>query len=141
MLVAKYWAKWMRHKLIWLVKSSGFVPTKARTNIKWVIKSRKSKNSQYNGKWRTNNFLQNTTLKTKNSLKIPKGYSEAANRRTDNAIAKKKKVKKTNNSLHNTTQKTTDCGTRTPLTMLGTQEQRMSCHRTNSFSRRRMLNR
>jgi hypothetical protein len=38
----------------------------------------------------------------KKSLKIPKGYSESVNRRrTDNAIAKRKKYKRTNNDLQN----------------------------------------
>jgi hypothetical protein len=42
--------------------------------------------------------------------------SKAVNRiRTDNAMAKKKKGKRTNNDLQNITQKTKDRATRTPL--------------------------
>ena len=51
----------------------------------------------------------------KKSLKIPKGWSESVNRRTDNTMAKKKKYKRTNNDLLNTTHKTKDRVTRTPL--------------------------
>jgi len=48
-------------------------------------------------------------LNYKNSLKIPKGQSEAVNQRmTDNTMAKKKKDKRTNNDLQNITQKTKD---------------------------------
>ena len=44
---------------------------------------------------------------SKKSLKVPKGLSEAVNRRkTDNTMAKKKGTKKTNNDQQNTTQKT-----------------------------------
>jgi len=45
-------------------------------------------------------------------MKIPKGQSEAVNRRrTDYTIAKRKR---TNNDLQNTTQKINDVATRTP---------------------------
>ena len=53
----------------------------------------------------------------KKSLKIPKGYSEDVNQRTDNTMAKRKKVQKTNNDLQNITQKTKDRVTRTPLSV------------------------
>ena len=47
------------------------------------------------------------------SLKISNGYSEAVNRRrTDNTMVKRKR---TNTDLQNTTQKTEDRSTRTPL--------------------------
>ena len=45
------------------------------------------------------------------SLKIPKGKSEAADRRTDNTMAKRKR---TNNDLQNTTHKNKDWTIRTP---------------------------
>ena len=49
-------------------------------------------------------------------LQIPKGQLEDVNRRrTDNAMEKTNKTKKTNNALQNTTQKTKDRGTRTLL--------------------------
>ena len=52
------------------------------------------------------------------SLKLPKGYSKAVNRRRpDNAMAKR-----TNNDLQNTTQKTKDQATGTPLTTRGGSE-------------------
>ena len=48
----------------------------------------------------------------KKRLKIPKGQSEAVNRRkTDNTMVKRKR---TNNDLQNTTQKTKDWATQTP---------------------------
>jgi hypothetical protein len=46
---------------------------------------------------------------------VPKGKSEAVNRRTENTIAKKKKNKRTNNDLQNTTLKTKDWAKQTPL--------------------------
>jgi hypothetical protein len=50
------------------------------------------------------------------SLNIPKRYTEVINRRrTGNTMTKRKKDKRTNNNLQNTTQKTTDWSTRTPL--------------------------
>jgi hypothetical protein len=48
----------------------------------------------------------------KKGLKIPKGYSEAVNGRTDNTIVKRKR---TNNDLSNTTHKTQNRTTRTLL--------------------------
>ena len=45
----------------------------------------------------TNNDLQNTTQKTKNSPKIPKRSSEAVNRMTDITMAKRKKDKQKTN--------------------------------------------
>jgi hypothetical protein len=46
------------------------------------------------------------------SLKMLKGSSKSVNRRTDNTMAKRKR---TNSHLHNTTQKTKDPATQTPL--------------------------
>ena len=40
----------------------------------------------------TNNDLQNTTQKTKNSPKIPKRSTEAVNRMTDITMAKRKRT-------------------------------------------------
>ena len=52
-------------------------------------------------------------MDVKNSLRIPKGYSEVVNRRsTDNTVANSKR---TNNYIQNTTQKIKDSVTRTPL--------------------------
>jgi hypothetical protein len=51
------------------------------------------------------------TMTCKKSLKIPKSYSEAVNRKkTDKTM-----TKKTNNNLQNTTQKTKDRATQTLL--------------------------
>ena len=48
-------------------------------------------------------------------MKIPKGQSESVNRRrTDTTMAKRKKHKRTNNDLKNSTQKTKDLATRIP---------------------------
>ena len=44
----------------------------------------------------------------KESLKIPMRYTECVNRRTDNKMANRKREKRTNNGLQNTTQKTKD---------------------------------
>ena len=49
-------------------------------------------------------------------LQIPKGQSKALNRRTDNTMAKRKRM---NNDLQNTTQKTKDRAPRTPLSTAG----------------------
>ena len=54
-----------------------------------------------------------TTANT--SLKIPKGQSESVYRRTDKTMAKRKKYKRTNNDIQNSTHKTKDRVTRTPL--------------------------
>jgi hypothetical protein len=51
-------------------------------------------------------------LEDKKSLKIPKGISEAVNRRADNTMVKNDKM--THNDILNTTQKTKDRATRTP---------------------------
>ena len=48
-------------------------------------------------------------------MKIPKGQSETVNRRTDNTMTKRKKDKRTNNDIQNTTQKTNDRSTRIPI--------------------------
>ena len=48
-------------------------------------------------------------------LTKPKGQSESVYRRTDNAMAKRKKEKRTNTDLQNATQKTKDRATRTPI--------------------------
>jgi len=48
-------------------------------------------------------------------LKIPNGKSVAVNRRTDNAMAKNKRGKRTNNDLQNIAQKTNDRATRALL--------------------------
>ena len=54
------------------------------------------------------------------SLNIPKRYTEVINRRrTGNTMTKRKKDKRTNNNIQNTTQKTTDWSTRTPLNTKG----------------------
>ena len=42
---------------------------------------------------------------TKKNLKIRKAYSKAVNLRTDNTMAKRKKDKRTNNDVQNTTEK------------------------------------
>ena len=46
-------------------------------------------------------------------MKIPNWQSEAINQRTDITMTKRKRTKRTNNDLHNTTQKTKDQVTRT----------------------------
>ena len=48
-------------------------------------------------------------------MKIQKGQSESVNRRTENSMAKRKKNKRTNNDLQNTTQKSKYRATRTSL--------------------------
>jgi hypothetical protein len=56
----------------------------------------------------------------KKSLKISNGQSESVNqKRTDNTMAKRKR---SNNDLQNTTQKTKDRATRTPLINGGASE-------------------
>jgi len=72
----------------------------------------------------THRYLQSSlkhkclTLKiTKRLSKVTMGKkSEAVNtRRSDNALAKRKKIKRTNNNLQNTTHKTEELLTGTPL--------------------------
>ena len=67
------------------------------------------------------------------SLKIPKGYTESVNRRTDNPMTERKRTTgHTHNDLQNTTQKTKDRVTRTPLKTGG--EHRCSGRVGNSCS-------
>ena len=76
-------------------------------------------------KTKTNNNLQSTAKKTKEwaprislkeELEDIKGVIwSVSRRRTDNAITKKKKNKRTNNDLQNTTQKIKDWATRISL--------------------------
>ena len=62
-----------------------------------------------------NTYAPTMSMANMKRLKLPKGLSEFANRRTETTIAKKKKDKRTNNHLQNTTRKTNDRGTRTLL--------------------------
>ena len=58
-------------------------------------------------------------IRTKKSLKIQKGQYKFVNRRrTDNTMTERKKDIRTNNDLQNTTQKTKDRTTRSPLQTL-----------------------
>jgi hypothetical protein len=53
-------------------------------------------------------------------VEIPQGQSESVNqRRTDNVVVKRKKMKRRNNGLQNTTHETKDPSTRTTLNIQG----------------------
>ena len=59
-------------------------------------------------------------MSDKKSLKTPKMQSESANRRrTDNTMARRERKERTNNDLQNTTKKTKDWATQTPLKQRG----------------------